>query len=517
MSREIPSSLTQGNEAPSQAEKKISEVRRVNVRVAELLRVCCTGGGLLHKAPENSSKRSPIMTTGVVIDPQSENLAEVMQAAPAVMLYHANADDLESYERILKTYRKLFVKGNGEHIEYGGPGFIALVDFKDVNQVDETLIRHQNGLFTASEDKNPEEQQILHEIAKHPVLLKVGVEQQLIDSNYNIHQKIVDATDSGRVSGFVFNNAKDLFYFRLQWENGDETSDKDVPFTVFCSDFKGLKDFFGKHSNECDAYMCTEELTDEQSAEIRDLRLANIQARVRNKIETVGLTPLGTKTLDKQSERNIVIGVLALQGAAKLEKWLLNQVIETYKPTFGIDVRYVYTREELEYLNPDALVLPGGWHGPMLEMIERMDMTHVIRNFLSQGYKAMVASCAGAIAARSDRKESTGCSDHVPLGIGNYAIINNAFNGILPYRVELNGGSKLSGEMEGVFVGAPEFCRLGEQVSRLAIVGGHDAIVGVKEELPNNSAFFGFSVHTPKGYLAALSRLSDIINSSKME
>lgn len=149
-----------------------------------------------------------------------------------------------------------------------------------------------------------------------------------------------------------------------------------------------------------------------------------------------------------------LIGVLALQGDFDAHRRRLEAL--------GAKTRLVRKPEELDGL--DGLVIPGGESSTMLKFLEHGGFFEKLREFVR--LRPTFGTCAGAILLAKEVENPKQAS----LGALDVSIRRNAYGRQLESHIltaDLNG----RGSMEMVFIRAPKFSRVGQDVQVLAKAG----------------------------------------------
>lgn len=152
------------------------------------------------------------------------------------------------------------------------------------------------------------------------------------------------------------------------------------------------------------------------------------------------------------------IGVLALQGAVREHKNMLEQV--------GAEAVEVKKAEHLVGL--DGLILPGGESTTIGKLIRQHDLYHPILNLYQQG-KPLFGTCAGMVLLA---KQIEG-GEAVHLGLMDILVKRNAFGRqIDSFETDLIIKG-IADHFPAVFIRAPYIEKVGADVEALAEVDGH--------------------------------------------
>jgi 5'-phosphate synthase pdxT subunit len=169
-----------------------------------------------------------------------------------------------------------------------------------------------------------------------------------------------------------------------------------------------------------------------------------------------------------------VIGIMALQGDYHLQKTLFEKALARL-PNNEIRIRARLLRNPAEFMDADAIVLPGGWSNLVSRLLLRHRLHEIIRLLHDRG-TPMLGICCGMILARS--RNGQGCEDRLALGLIDIAVDNNAVSG--EYLINLEG--RHIGPAR--FVNAPiAVGALGPDVEVLArLEAPLQEVVGVRQE-----------------------------------
>ena len=167
-----------------------------------------------------------------------------------------------------------------------------------------------------------------------------------------------------------------------------------------------------------------------------------------------------------------VFGVLCLQGGYANHVAMLR--------TLGHEAREVRYPEELDGLR--GIVLPGGESTTIGMLLERHGLFAPLRDAILGGLPAF-GTCAGAIMLAS---EILG-SDQPRFGAIDLTVDRNAygsqvdsFEAKIEFRVPAAG---IDAVVDGVFIRAPKFTRVGKEVETFAEYGGQPVLVRGKNVL----------------------------------
>lgn len=168
----------------------------------------------------------------------------------------------------------------------------------------------------------------------------------------------------------------------------------------------------------------------------------------------------------------VVIGVLGLQGAIEDHETTIKQAAEELGEE--IDVRRVILPEEIEVV--DGLIMPGGESTAMTLIGKKNGMLDAVRNRLSKGLPAF-GTCAGAILLSQHVKRNPSATEKP--GAFPYLDIEVFRNGYGRQKDSFTTTLSIAGETEfhGIFIRAPVFGDVGEDVEVLAEIDGDPVFV----------------------------------------
>ena len=128
-----------------------------------------------------------------------------------------------------------------------------------------------------------------------------------------------------------------------------------------------------------------------------------------------------------------VIGIVALQGDYHLQKVLFEEALARL-PEEKMPVRVHLLRTPEEFVDADAVVLPGGWSNLVTRLLCRHRLDETVRSLHTRG-TPILGICCGMILSRS--RDGRGCEDRVALGLIEMAVDNNAVSG--EYSIDMRG------------------------------------------------------------------------------
>jgi 5'-phosphate synthase pdxT subunit len=156
-----------------------------------------------------------------------------------------------------------------------------------------------------------------------------------------------------------------------------------------------------------------------------------------------------------RSSSNLIIGILALQGAYEAHATTLQSL--------GVTTKLIRTPNDLTALPKiDGLIIPGGESTTMLKFLERNHFLDVLTTFVQ--HTPTFGTCAGAILLAKDVQHPAQTS----LAAMDITVERNAYgrqidSAIITAPTELPGGP-----LEMVFIRAPRITHTGPHVETLA-------------------------------------------------
>lgn len=156
------------------------------------------------------------------------------------------------------------------------------------------------------------------------------------------------------------------------------------------------------------------------------------------------------------------VGVLALQGDSEPHLEMLRRL--------GVEPLQVRAPEELAACS--HLVLPGGESTTIRHLLELFGLLDPLVERFSRGELALFGTCAGAIllAKSAGEKPAT-------LGLLDVEIERNAYGRQIDSFARELDAPALGRKLQGVFIRAPKFVRVGPDVRVLASDGADPVLV----------------------------------------
>jgi 5'-phosphate synthase pdxT subunit len=170
--------------------------------------------------------------------------------------------------------------------------------------------------------------------------------------------------------------------------------------------------------------------------------------------------------MSKDSSKNIVIGVLALQGAFSEH---INQLLK-------LNIQAIQVKTEKDLSLCDGLILPGGESTAIGLSINRNNLLDALQKFVKE--KPCYGTCAGLILlAESAKNQKLGGQEFI--GGLHISIERNAFGHQVDSFTQLLKVKGMDKEFMGVFIRAPVISEIKEGVEILCRV--EKGIVGVRQ------------------------------------
>jgi 5'-phosphate synthase pdxT subunit len=158
----------------------------------------------------------------------------------------------------------------------------------------------------------------------------------------------------------------------------------------------------------------------------------------------------------------MTIGILAIQGDYEAHAKMLDRV--------GVAHRYVRTAADLKGL--DGIILPGGESTTHLKVMVEEGLFEPLKKFGVDG-RAVFGTCAGAILLAREVHGPPQAS----LGLLDATVLRNGYGRQLASDVHMVHTKLGEQPMEMVFIRAPIFESVGDEVAVLAEDAGHPVLV----------------------------------------
>lgn len=161
------------------------------------------------------------------------------------------------------------------------------------------------------------------------------------------------------------------------------------------------------------------------------------------------------------------IGVFAIQGNFEKHARMLRKL--------GVDVLYV--NEARQFVEIDALILPGGESSTMLKLLDIENLFEPLQDFARE--KPILGTCAGTILLASEVTSPAQRS----LGIIDMTVERNAYGRQVDSAIRTVQPEKAfedrtsAGELETVFIRAPIIREIRGETQTLAALDGNPILV----------------------------------------
>lgn len=174
------------------------------------------------------------------------------------------------------------------------------------------------------------------------------------------------------------------------------------------------------------------------------------------------------------NQRNIMVGILALQGA----------FLEHAKLLADIGVDSIFIRQPADLKKIDALIIPGGESTAMAKLLTDFNLRAPIVKLIDRGLPVW-GVCAGLILLAIQVLEG----EPEPLKIINIKVARNAYGSQVDSFKEAIYINALGPKpFPGIFIRAPKIIKAGKGVKVLAKIGRNNA-VAVQENNTFATAF----------------------------
>lgn len=457
-------------------------------KLENTMRVQCAHGAPLltaGKMPTNE-ELDAVNATGVVMTATGRRVSSFIRDAQRVVFHTFNPRRKQEYV----DRGALYVRHHGEAVDteegvrLGGPGLVTITSLEAVGDLRTLKGKHTVGTRGSPQDR------MMGMVLDQPVIVRVGGADDVLTP------EVKEQVLTHEIEGFIFQDVKDLLQFQSAWKEVALPSTIDAsrvvhpePSVLLEASPEDLLQFFANEQNfaegnPCDGYIVTEPLSPSDAQRIWDARVTRI-ADVHDK-------PL------EFPEGALRVGVLNLQGASKVERWMLKQLRQQILTWMNIRIKMVHTRQEIENLH--GIVYPGGWHGPQLMLYNdhRLGINEAVRQAITEERLGVLFSCAGAIGAGNPKKERIGCSKHPPSNFLDYGIHNNKLSGRVPMRFRRgDNGSESWEERMTNCVGAPIFLNPNpEQLQPLVTTMDHAPVALKKRAIGPKPPIYAAGIHS---------------------
>lgn len=427
--------------------------------------------------------------------------------------------DKDLYFHCVDHYAKAHAVTEGGSVTLTGPGIITMCAVDQVNN----FLADRNAWLREHEQDGEENQSRNTQAVDTPVFLKVNSGQ--IDAAACIDDTL-QHLQAGNAHGLIFQNSKDLAAFshwyqsKLASQSGKTMREGYAHFRFPTLVLRGNpKEIYsaileGGDASKAHAFFFDKPLSQPQAEQLRDARAA-----MMNKIPDGEdfLNPFNQGEGDKKKQliHNIKIAIVNVQGGGRLEAAMIALASEKILD-MNVHLRLVQTRQQIETWNPDALVLPGGWHFLQHVMQEHPEtgINAILADVVKQNRVHLLGSCAGAILMRQPDtlvNKSIDCVPESALGILPYLVRNNARSGTHPTDFLIHGqqDDQWVGFPNALYVSAPEF--LGVDADQLKIIAksGNQTYGVLNNPDPNAPVYAATALHNQLPYVYWLHQIQE--------
>ena len=248
-----------------------------------------------------------------------------------------------------------------------------------------------------------------------------------------LQDSFFESISAGITQGIIVRSPDDLIEVNKRWQEFRSTFDTpELHARPFIGLQMSTEDIIKCLSNlgdiEIDTIIPTDTPTLEQARQIREMHMHKMQ---KNSISTKQDDPFESQ----DSKQVFVIAIVDVQGSARKELAALFEACEHIKE-LNIEVHLVENGKQINSVNPDAIVLPGGWHKIQFNDQKELGINTAIIDLISNERAHVLALCAGSIQMRSAGNEdllselrSKACAPGTAFGLFDMSVSNNALSG----------------------------------------------------------------------------------------
>jgi 5'-phosphate synthase pdxT subunit len=181
-----------------------------------------------------------------------------------------------------------------------------------------------------------------------------------------------------------------------------------------------------------------------------------------------GGTPAPPKYIIQQMEKEMKIGILAVQGDFQAHAATLAR----------LGVEHVFVRTPRDMDGVDAVILPGGESTTQWKFLAAEGLDKILVDHAAKG-GAIFGTCAGAILLARDVQNPKQDS----LGLADISVIRNGYGRQLASEVRHSATEISTAPIEMVFIRAPIIERVGPDTQVLATSEGQPVLIRQKQIL----------------------------------
>lgn len=423
------------------------------------MRLACTAGTPVVPAsgasPWTAERLDEIGATGILL-PDATLPDRLLRRAGRPAFVPFRKSNQQRFLDLCSGYMQEF--GHPQKAQLNGPGLIAMLD--DIRELPVFIaFKGQVNMILDAAQWKP------HERAQMDETLDVPVVVRLRNPEDAYLPESVAAVRDGLIHGFITADPDALVNFEQQWNLKQfERTWVDEPVHCPHTMLEGtpeLVEQFYRKGGRCDGYICTAPLTIDMSRAITNARFRGL---------------FSFAPPDTISDTSVRVGIVDLQGASKPTRRIIDHVAS--KGCAQVSTRPLHRAMDFDDL--DAVVWPGGWHGPQLKLYRAAGIIEATRHAINELGVSALFECAGAIAARQHGKIASGCSKQPPASLGDYGVNGN--NQVTGRKSILVRFDDLGGWEEKAvhFLGAPVFEEVGPDWEVVAKTKTRSRTVGLR-------------------------------------
>jgi glutamine amidotransferase PdxT len=434
----------------------------------------------------------------------TEKSQELMENPGYATLLSYHPDSSEGYFRSVDQYSRAHASPTeGGSVAMGGPGIITMCPVKHLEGYYADRAKWLAANTKQGSDRETRQRNnAIEQTSDTPVFLKVNANQM----GNTCSDETMHNIQGGRVHGVIFHDIRDLQTFadwyqaQLAGQSGKTRQEGHMNFREPTLILRGepgkVRDtIVSGDAAKAHAFMFNKPLSAQQTRELRDARAAMMARSAEAESVPNPFAPNSESHAGGDLPHQLKVGVVHVQGAARLEAAMIAQASRNV-PGMSVQLALIQTRQQLEHWNPDALVLPGGWHFLQHNMQEHpeIDINGVLGEIVQAQRMHILGSCAGAILMRQPdtvAKKSEGCVPGTALGILPYRVRNNARSGMHPTQFLIHGaqGEQWTNLPSALYVSAPQL--LPEEQADLKIIAQtNEEIYGVIQRSGHNAPVY---------------------------
>jgi len=309
------------------------------------------------------------------------------------------------------------------HAKDTKPRFFAMANAEDIPH----YLEKQGNAMELLAAKQDEEGAISPQALDLPLFTMVPAGTAKKSLKKSFFENITQGVTNGIITQKP-DDAKRAFETWNDYKQGLETPQLHArPFMGLQMPTDDLIKFLSENADvQVDTIIPTDTPTLEQAQRIHELRIGKMKKPKTAKMLDNPFTIEGRDTTQK-------VAVVNVQGSARKDAIALLKASQ-HIDDFNVEVHLVQNGDQMKAVNPDIIVLPGGWHKIQFNNQTELGINDEIVSQIRSGVHVL-ALCAGSIqtrtAAREDllnERQSDGCAPGTTFGLGDYSVINNALS-----------------------------------------------------------------------------------------